>query len=391
MFALWPDVIRVLSAATSVFRNVRITSDPRYQTTACATRTPHEEVMRPVLASIIAPAPRAGASPLHRAAAAVGCLSLVLAAAGCHLAGGSAAANTSGEGTIKVAVVPGIENATLDLAQHEGLFTNAGIKVQIVRYASISQEMSALNNGVADIACGDYGNIFFAQASSPSPVYRIITDGYDATPGVLEIMTLPGSRLSSPTQLGGKHIAVPNNELVATPKGAPDSLAVAAAGSVLQSFVVNMSGVHWDPMAPLAEISALAQHRVQAILVAEPYITIAQRELGAVQLIDAFSGATAGLPLVGYFSTNAWATKNGDAITAFRSAMEQAAADASMPGPVQAILPKYANLTRQQSALVTIGSYPTSTIVASLQRTADLLWNVGVLRYRLNVAKMIAP
>jgi len=325
----------------------------------------------------------------YRAVTALAALSLTTLVASCNLPSGSAAGGVPADTTVTVAVVPGIDNATLALAQHDGLFARAGIKVKIADYSSVGQELSALRTNAVNIAGGDYADFFFAQATSPSPIYGIVADGYDAAPGVLELMTLPTSRIKSPTQLAGQVIGVPDSGRVRAPRDAPDSLPVAAATSVLQSFGVNLSAVRWDHMAPLAEIRALQQGDVHAVLLAEPYIYLAQRELGAVQLIDACSGATAGLPLSGYFSTSSWSRNNAAVIAAFRSALEQAAEEASMPGPVQAVLPRYAGLTRQEAALVTVGTYPVSTIAASLQRTADLLNAEGMIRFRLNVAAMI--
>jgi NitT/TauT family transport system substrate-binding protein len=345
--------------------------------------------MRPMSASIAAPAPRARARTAHHAVTVLAGLSLAMIVAGCNLPGSSAAGNAADSSTITVGVVPGIDNATLALAQQNGLFTAAGIKVKIVDYASVKAEMTALRTNAINIADGDYGDLFFAQASAPSPIYQIVADGYDAAPGVLELMTLPSSRIKSPIELAGRQIGVPDTQQLGAPTDAPDSLSVAAATAVLQSFSVNLSAVRWQPMAPLDEIRALQHGQVQAALLAEPYIYLAQRQLGAVQLVDACSGSTAGLPLSGYFSTTSWSRNNTAAVTAFRSAIEQAAANAAMPGPVQAVLPGYAKLTKQEAALVTVGVYPAATISASLQRTADLLFGVGVIRNQLNVAAMI--
>jgi NitT/TauT family transport system substrate-binding protein len=62
-----------------------------------------------------------------------------------------------------------------------------------------------------------------------------------------------------------------------------------------------------------------------------------------------------------------------------------------MPGPLQAVLHGYAGLTAQEAALVTVGTYPISTIAANLQRTADMMNTEGMIRFRLNVAAMIVP
>ena len=344
--------------------------------------------MRLPSACTTAPTLRSPGRRWHAVTALAG-LSLTMIASGCSLSGSSAATAAANDTTVTVAVVPGIDNATLELAQKDGLFTNAGIKVKIDAYATVSKEISALSSGTVDVAAGDYGDLFFAQATAPRPIYQIIADGYDAVPGVIEIMTLPGSRIKSPAQLAGQRIAAPAIGRVGTPTDAPNSLDIATATSVLQSFGVNLSVVHWENMTPAAELRALGQGHVPAILATEPYIYLAQRELGAVELVDACSGATAGIPLSGYFTTTSWARDNASSLAAFQAGLKQAAADASMPGPVQTVLRGYAGLTQQEAALVTVGTYPISTIAASLQRTADLMNTEGMIRYRLNVAAMI--
>lgn len=356
---------------------------------AGTTLIPSKEAMRPVSARIMASAFSATARRAVRAATAIGCLGLVVLTASCGGQGSPAAGATAPSGTITVAVVPGIDSATLALAQRGGLFQHAGLNVRMTKYDTVASELAALRAGTADIAAADYADLFAAEANSSTPTYKIVADGYDAVPGVVELMTLPGSKITSPVQLAGQRIAVSNTQRVNVPRGAPTSLAAAAATSVLQSFGVNLTAVSWLPMSPLDEIHALAHGQVQAALLSEPYIYLAQRDLGAVELIDACSGSTAGLPLSGYFTTGSFARKYPAAVSAFKSAIQQAAAQAAMPGPVQAVLPGYAGLTRQEASLVTVGSYPTATIAASLQRTADLLDAEGLLRTRLNVAAMI--
>lgn len=322
---------------------------------------------------------------LRRPAAMLAVLGLVVAIAGCNPFGNSASAANSQ--VVNVAVVPGIDNATFAIAMHNGLFSRAGIDVRMHTFATVSDALSALSNGAVQVADADYGDLFFDEASA-SPIYKILADGYDAGPGVMEILTLPNSPVASPADLANQTIAFPDADQVSTMAGAPTSLMAAAATSVLQNYGVNMTTVTWQAMTPQAEISALEQKKVAAVLLSEPYIYQAE-QAGATELADAYSGSTAGIPLSGYVTTKAWYREHPSAATAFRSAIEQAAALASMPGPVQQVLPGYAHLTRQQAALVTIGTYPTTTIAASLQRTANLMAVEGMIRFGLNVAAML--
>jgi NitT/TauT family transport system substrate-binding protein len=300
----------------------------------------------------------------------------------------SKASASSGQPVIKVGVVPGIDNATLYLAKNRGFFSSAGINVQIVDYSSVPTELDALSGGQVDVAAGDYGNLFAARATLQKTAYKILADGYDAAPGVVEIMTMPNSPIKTPAGLENRVIGAPDTALVKAPANAPNSLVIASATSVLQSYRVNLSGVTWKNMSQQQEISELVHGQLHAALLTQPYIYQAQ-QLGAIQLIDACSGATAGIPLSGYFTSTSWSRGRPTEVAAFRAGLAQAAAQASMPGPVQAILPRYAKLSKQEAAVITTGVYPLSTITGNLQRTADVLWSTGMISRRLNVATMI--
>jgi NitT/TauT family transport system substrate-binding protein len=288
---------------------------------------------------------------------------------------------------VKVGVVPGIENATLYLAKKRGFFARAGLHVRIVDFASVAAELNALRIGQVDVAAGDYGDLFAAQSALQKSAYKILADGYDAAPGVVQIMTMPNSPITSPTSL--RVVGAPDLDQVQAPRGSPSSLVVASATSVLQSYGVNLSNLTWKPMSESDEISQLISGKLKAVLLTQPYVYEAQQQ-GAVELVDACSGATAGIPLSGYFTSTSWSQNKTKEIAAFRTALAQADAQAAMPGPVQSVLPEYAKLTKREAALVTTGVYPLSTITASLQRTADLMNFVGMIKKQLNVAEMIA-
>jgi NitT/TauT family transport system substrate-binding protein len=288
---------------------------------------------------------------------------------------------------IKVGVVPAIDNATLFLAKQRGLFARAGIAVRIVDFASVGAELHALRIGQVDVAAGDYGNLFAKQSALQKSAYKILADGYDAAPGVVQIMVMPNSPIQSPQNL--RLVGAPDVDQVPAPRGSPNSLVVASATSVLQSYGVNLSNLNWKPMSESDEVSQLVSGQLKAVLLTQPYVYEAQQQ-GAIELVDACSGATAGIPLSGYFTSTSWSQDKTREIAAFRTALAAANAQAAMPGPVQSVLPEYAKLTRREAALVTTGVYPLSTITASIQRTADLMNFVGMIKKQLNVAEMIA-
>ncbi|MGI9008992.1 MAG: ABC transporter substrate-binding protein [Streptosporangiaceae bacterium] len=305
--------------------------------------------------------------------------------AGC---GPPGTAGASSLPVVTVGVVPGVDNATLFLAKKLGFFASEGVTVKIVDFTSVATELHMLSTGQVNVAAGDYGALFAGQPALQKTAFKILADGYDAAPGVAEVMTMPNSSVQSPSELASVTIGAPGTDVVSAPAHAPDSLLVASAASVLIGDKVNSSLVNWKNLPQPREISELVHGQLKAILVTEPYVYQAE-QAGAVELLDVCSGATAGIPLSGYFTSASWAANNPKAAAAFRAGLAKASADASMPGPVQSVLPQYAHYSKQESALITTGVFPLSTIAASIQRTADMMWDVGMIPQQLDVTKMI--
>ncbi len=327
--------------------------------------------------------------PVRRLCVILAGLAPLLLATGCD-----PLSSQSGDTVVTVAAVPGIDNANLYLAQNDGYFTKEGIKVRIETYHSIGDEISALNNGSVDVISADYGDMFHAVSTSkqPShPIYKILADGYDAAAGVTEIVTMPSSSVSQPSELAGQAIPAPDSQQISNaPLGDPTTLAVASTVSVLQSDGVNLAATQWKPMTLQDEINALTKGKAKAILVSGIGVYDAQKD-GAVELLDGCSGPTSGLPLDGFFASAGWLgeSKNAQAAHDFQQAIYNADAGATMPGPIQAILHPWTGLSSSEADLVTTGTYPLSTIVSNVQRTAELMNNEGMTTIDVNVARMV--
>jgi NitT/TauT family transport system substrate-binding protein len=321
--------------------------------------------------------------------AAIGALAVAALATGCQVAGAQSA-SPDGTVTITVAATPGIDDAPLYLAMKNGLFTSAGLVVKVKSYQSVGQELQALTQGQVDVAAGDYVDFFYAQATRRADL-RVVADGYHAAPGVMEVLTLPSSGITTPQDLAGKIIGTAEPQLIPVQKNVPYSLETVATQSVLKNDGVNLTRITWRPLPSGDPISALANHQVQAILIQEPYIYEAESRLGAIEVLDSCSGATASLPLSGYFALGSFAHKNVDTLQDFRSALQRAQADAVQPGPVEAALAEHSGMSMETASLVTVGAYPTSLDAASLQRVSDLMFSFGVLVRTLSVAGMTGP
>jgi NitT/TauT family transport system substrate-binding protein len=327
---------------------------------------------------------RASAAASRIALASVSAAVLVSA---CHVPGtGGSGPAASGGGSITVAVVPGIDNAPLTIGIQDGLFRQHGLSVTVKSYDSASQEIKALDSGHADIAVGDYSGFFFAESNGAK--LRLIADGYDAVAGSIAVLTLPGSGITVPQDLVNKPVAIPPTQTGQLT--VPYNIQTLAAEQVLQSDGLSPNSVIWRPMLMQNMIGALRKGRVKAILVTEPYIFEAEAQLGAVQVIDSSSGVTGGLPLSGYFSLDSYARAQPSAVQAFQAALSQAQSDAGMRGPLQAVLPPLTGMSKQDAAMITLGTYPASLSIGQVQRVATLMLDSGMITRPLNVSKLVS-
>jgi NitT/TauT family transport system substrate-binding protein len=313
-------------------------------------------------------------------------LSVAVLASGCS---GSGAGASGTGGRITVAVVPGIDNAPLGVAVQDGLFPRQGLNVTVKDYQSLDAEFQALTSGQAQIAAGDYTGFFYEQATGHASL-RLIADGYDAASNSVAILALPTSGLTTPQQLqdlpGG--VATPFHQMAPYSAAVPYSIQTLAAEEVLQNDGVSPSSVNWTQMQPQDMIGALRSGQVKAILATEPYILEAEEQLGAVEVVDASSGVTSGLPLSGYFSLASYAHANPSAVQAFQAALDQAQSDCAQRGPVQAVLPQLTGMRTGDAALVTLGTYPTSLNVNEVQRVATLMYDSGMINNPINVSAL---
>jgi NitT/TauT family transport system substrate-binding protein len=317
-------------------------------------------------------------------------MSAALAAAGCSISG----AGSSGGGQLTVGIVPGIDNSPLMVGQQEGLFRDHGLNVVIQNFPSLRSEFQALRNGSVDIAAGDYADFFYEEATNMASLH-LVADGYDAATGVMEVLTLPSSKITTPQGLKNRVVATPEPQLIKSFTGSytsdivPYNIETLATDSVLLSDGVPPASVKWKPTPAQDMISELGSGQVSAILATEPYVIAAESQLGAVEVVDSVSGPTVSLPLSGYFSLNSYADAHRSQLQQFQAALGSAQADAATGGPLQAMLPHFTGMSAQDAALETLGLFPTSLSVGQVQRVADLMYDAGVISSPLNVGSRL--
>jgi NitT/TauT family transport system substrate-binding protein len=316
-------------------------------------------------------------------------------AAGCSSGGGSGTGPVSG--IITIAAVPSVDDAPLWLAKDHGLFSAAGLNVQINTVSSDAAAVTEVEDGQAQIAASDYGNILAYQASaagSAKPLY-LLADGYDAGTGNVEILVHPGTNsITNPAHLADTTIGIPSqltidaNAVSATdaspattvPRGFPSSLDAVAASEEISDYLLDAPlSLKWKPMSEQQEVSALKSGALKAALLTQPYVYEAEAEFGAVELTDVFSGQTANMPLSGYVAADTWAEHNSQAVADFKSAIANAQTQASTVGPIQRTLKGALGVTEADADLMSLGTYPTTISSEEISRVATLVQSARVV------------
>jgi NitT/TauT family transport system substrate-binding protein len=308
-------------------------------------------------------------------------LATMLAAAACGSSGApSGAGGTSLEKTsLTVAALPIVDDAPLFLAIRKGYFRQQGLTVTPKIIAQSTLALPDLLHGSVDIVGGgNYVSYFGGQAKGTFDL-RVLVAGAACRPGSFGVVAMPSSHITTAAGLAGKTIAV---NLTSNIQTLMTNVQLKAAG-------VSPSSVKYVAI-PFPDMgAALKAGRVAAISAVEPFLSGAETA-GARQVVSDCAGATANLPLSGYFATAAWTQKYPRTAAAFQRAMAKAQAWASSdPAAVRQILPTYTKITSAAAGAIHLETYPASTDAAQLQRVATLMRSGGLLARPFNVQSMI--
>jgi NitT/TauT family transport system substrate-binding protein len=304
---------------------------------------------------------------------------VLMAATGCGLVphGQPAAAPTLERASLRVGVGSAIDTAPLRLAVADGRFTRAGLRVDLVEQGPQNDGLAQLAAGKLDVAFASDVAIFRAAAAGAA--VQLQGEAYTAGNNTMALVTLPDSKYLEPGARKAPKIAV--NML--------DDLDTLAARSTLGTAGVDVTKIQFyqRPFAQMA--AALRNGEVDAAWMVEPFITTAEKELGARILADGTRGATLGFPVSGYASSGIFAQANPRTLALFRNILDDAQQYAADPAVVRAALPHFSDIDAIAASLVSLGTYPTSLNAIRLQRVADLMHSSGALADRLDVQALL--
>jgi NitT/TauT family transport system substrate-binding protein len=303
---------------------------------------------------------------------------ILLAAGGCGLLSGQTVERPPLERTtLRVGVGNAIDTAPLRLAVAEGRFKQAGLAVELVEQGGQNDGLTKLAAGRVDVAFASDVALFRAAAGGTA--LQLQGEAYTSGSNTMALVTLGDSKYTEPSGKKAPTIAV--NIL--------DDLDTLAARSTLGTSGVDQSKIKFAQY-PFADMpKALKDQKVDAAWMVEPFITEAEKELGARILADGARGATLELPVSGYASSGLFAQANPRTLALFREVLGEAQQRASDPAVVRAALPRFSDIDTTTASLLSLGTYPTTLNGIRLQRVADLMHGNGALANRLDVQALL--
>ncbi|WHT22350.1 ABC transporter substrate-binding protein [Crossiella sp. CA-258035] len=310
-------------------------------------------------------------------------LAFLLATAGCGVLGGSGGSGAPAqEQRIRLGIMPVVDVAPVHIALAKGYFAAEGLTVELTTIQGGAAGIQGLLKDELDFTFGNWVSFFATEAKGAAKNaggIKLAADGYQARANMFLMLTGPDSPIKSPKDLAGKKIAINTFK----------NILELTARATLEANNVDPKTVTFMEM-PFPDMqAALQSKKVDAAFMVEPFISKAERTLGAVPVLDAASGPTADIPIAGYATTGAYAKAHPRAVEAFRRALIRGQQDAARKSTVEALLPGYAQTDPETAALVHFGVYPISMEATRLQRVADLMRTYGLLEAPMDIKPML--
>jgi NitT/TauT family transport system substrate-binding protein len=302
--------------------------------------------------------------------------------AGCGLLNGSTErqdAQVLQNGVVRIGILATVDNAPVKIAENRGFFRNHGLGVEVKIFRSGPEALTEVASGNLDICLINYVSFFSAIAKSTVDG-RVIADAYQATPDSLVLMTRAGAGIEQAGDLLGKKISV----------HAPGNINELLVRALLAGRGLDPAKPIYLPIAFPNIQAALDKGEIDAGVMVEPYITQAERQIGAVPAFRLAVDATADMPLSGYVASTSFTKDNPDKVAAFQRGIREANDLANNDrASLAEVLPDLAKVPAADVALLSLAHFPTSVDPTRLQRVLDLMTEYGGLTASLKAADLV--
>ena len=177
--------------------------------------------------------------------------------------------------TVKIGMLPIEDNLPFYIAEAEGMFADAGIKVELIPFDSAMQRDTALQGGQIDGEIADLVAVGLLKHGGTD--VKVVSIGLGATPkeGRFAILSSPNSGITEPEQLAGGTLGISENTIIEY-----------MADEMLAYYQLDKDAMTKQQIAQMpVRLEALLSDQLSAALLPDPLATLAQFQ-GAHVVVD---------------------------------------------------------------------------------------------------------
>ena len=209
--------------------------------------------------------------------------------------------------------LPADNSAEVYYAQDLGYFKDAGLDVRITAMTNSGAIIAALAGGGGDIGNAVVGSVADARGKGIPILYIAPAGLYDAASPTAALVTTKDSPIRTAAELTGKVVAV---------SGLND-LTYFATRAWIDKHGGNSANVKFIELPFPAMSAAIAQHRVDAAYVIEPFLTAGAGELRI--LARAAESVAPRYQATGWIASESWLASHADVALRFGTAIHRTA------------------------------------------------------------------
>jgi NitT/TauT family transport system substrate-binding protein len=306
-------------------------------------------------------------------------LSLLMLAAGTAIFANAGMARAADK--VSVAVIPIADCAPIFVGREKGFFAKQNIELDLSTAGGGAAIIPGVISGQMQFGFSNISSMLIAQTKGLNLVGVApgASSSGQAGTDFAAIIVGGDSQLKSAKDLEGKTVAVNNlNNIGDTGVRA----AVRAAGG--DPSKVKFLEVPFPDMP-----AALADKRIEAAWVVEPFLTIA-RDRGAKVLSWNLLDVAPKMMIAVYFTSEKYAKEKPDMVKRFKTAITESLAYAeSHPDEVRKAIPTFTRITPEIAARINLPKWPTEMNRQSTQVLADLALKDGLVTKKPDVAALL--
>lgn len=293
-----------------------------------------------------------------------------------------AAAQTAELTTIRLGTNVNDDSTPLFWAQASGIFTRAGLKVDIVKFTSGSTAIAALIGGSLDVARGSLLPLISARSHGVPVEIVAPAELFVANDPSEGIVVLKDSTIASGKDLNGATMPTPSLHDF-------DEMSTRAW---IDATGGDSRTVKFIELPSPAVLPALEQGRVAAAFLSNPFLTSAVAS-GRAKVIGEPNGSIAKRFLITcYCSTETFVNRNRDAIRKLADALGRSAAYANgHRAEVLPVIAPYWGVPASVIAAMAVTHGASRLDLHEIQPLIDAALRYGVIKTPLTAKSMIAP